>query len=153
MNTDFACPRCGGQIPNSRTPGAYPGAMSRADNATEVCSACGYDEAMRAFSGKGVQPVDEWPVTRAHTIAIGTTEDEDRNVFARLSHPGNPGQVIILTAPASAIIDTARGYDVVPSPMEDIVVVFPEDAIEVIGVAEITRIAAAVGDEFWANPD
>lgn len=40
------CPRCGGAIPNEATPGAYPGALSRYDNKTEICSACGVDEAM-----------------------------------------------------------------------------------------------------------
>ena len=40
------CPRCGHYIPNDETPGAYPGAISRFDNATEVCSQCGIDEAM-----------------------------------------------------------------------------------------------------------
>ena len=39
------CPRCGGGIPNNRAIGAYPGAVSRWDSATEVCSQCGMDEA------------------------------------------------------------------------------------------------------------
>lgn len=43
---DFGCPRCGGFIPNSNNVGAYPGALSRYDNATEVCSACGQAEAL-----------------------------------------------------------------------------------------------------------
>ena len=40
------CPTCGGYIPNNREPGAYPGALSRKDNRTEICSACGTAEAM-----------------------------------------------------------------------------------------------------------
>jgi hypothetical protein len=40
------CPRCGGGVPNDETPGAYPGAISRWDNKTEICSQCGSDEAM-----------------------------------------------------------------------------------------------------------
>jgi len=40
------CPRCGGAIPNNMTPGAYPGALSRWDNDTEICSDCGYEEAI-----------------------------------------------------------------------------------------------------------
>lgn len=40
------CPRCRGFIPDALNPGAYPGALSRWDNATEVCSQCGFDEAM-----------------------------------------------------------------------------------------------------------
>jgi hypothetical protein len=40
------CPRCSGFIPNNEQPGEYPGAISRLDNVTEICSACGGEEAM-----------------------------------------------------------------------------------------------------------
>lgn len=43
------CPTCGGYIPNNREPGAYPGALSRKDNATEICSACGVAEALAGY--------------------------------------------------------------------------------------------------------
>lgn len=46
------CPTCHGYIPNNDTPGAYPGALSRVDNKTEVCSACGVKEAIRAFAAR-----------------------------------------------------------------------------------------------------
>lgn len=42
----LTCPTCGGSVPNNETPGAYPGAISRADNQTEICSACGTSEAL-----------------------------------------------------------------------------------------------------------
>lgn len=41
------CPRCNGPLPVG-----YPGARSRADNATEVCSDCGTEEAMVQFFAK-----------------------------------------------------------------------------------------------------
>lgn len=44
------CPRCGGFIPNDFQPGAYPGAISRLDNKTEICSSCGTDEAIEDYS-------------------------------------------------------------------------------------------------------
>lgn len=44
------CPRCGGYIPNDRVPGAYPGALSRWDNKTEICSDCGSEEALIQWS-------------------------------------------------------------------------------------------------------
>jgi hypothetical protein len=47
------CPRCGGGVPNSVQPGAYPGALSRLDNATYVCSSCGTSEAMWNFTHRG----------------------------------------------------------------------------------------------------
>jgi len=40
------CPVCDGFIPNNLRPGAYPGAISRLDNETEICSDCGQKEAM-----------------------------------------------------------------------------------------------------------
>lgn len=43
------CPFCGHYIPNDLIPGAYPGAISRLDNSTEICSACGEAEAMTEF--------------------------------------------------------------------------------------------------------
>jgi hypothetical protein len=43
------CPDCSGLIPNNKTPGAYPGAVSRRDNKTEICSECGTREAMEDF--------------------------------------------------------------------------------------------------------
>jgi hypothetical protein len=43
---DNICPSCNGFIPNNEMPGAYPGALSRRDNETEICSACGEIEAI-----------------------------------------------------------------------------------------------------------
>lgn len=51
------CPRCRGSIPTNSRPGAYPGALSRADNATEVCSDCGTEEALLL-----VADPENWPV-------------------------------------------------------------------------------------------
>lgn len=45
------CPSCDGFIPNNETPGAYMGAISRKDNTTEICSACGTAEALADFFG------------------------------------------------------------------------------------------------------
>ena len=49
MSDQFKCPTCDGFIPNNDTPGAYPGALSRRDNKTEVCSVCGVREALEDF--------------------------------------------------------------------------------------------------------
>lgn len=43
------CPSCDGFIPSNENPGAYPGALSRKDNKTEICSACGMAEALADF--------------------------------------------------------------------------------------------------------
>lgn len=48
------CPRCGGCVPNDQEPGRFPGALSRADNETYVCSACGSLEAMFEFFHRDV---------------------------------------------------------------------------------------------------
>jgi len=67
MATKPVCPRCGHFIPNDEQPGAYPGALSRADNETEVCSDCGTHEALEQFFNANGDhrptPVSQWPVT------------------------------------------------------------------------------------------
>lgn len=47
----YKCPTCEGYIPNNENIGEYSGAISRRDNKTEVCSACGTREAMEDFFG------------------------------------------------------------------------------------------------------
>ena len=39
-----------------------PPALSRLDNATYICNACGQDEAMRDFNDEPPLPVSEWPL-------------------------------------------------------------------------------------------
>ena len=52
------CPRCLGYIPSNAFAGQYPGAISRIDNKTEVCSDCGLEEAILALI-----PLNQWPIT------------------------------------------------------------------------------------------
>ena len=47
------CFRCGGAVPNEDNPGAYPGALSRYDDATYICSECGGLEALFQWFNKG----------------------------------------------------------------------------------------------------
>ena len=61
---DNECPRCGGLIPNNLQPGAYPGALSRVDNATEICSECGVGEALENFMTGKPMPMSEWVSNR-----------------------------------------------------------------------------------------
>lgn len=49
------CPRCGGGVPNDTHKGEYPGALSRLDNETYICSDCGTNE---AFNGGHFVPFD-----------------------------------------------------------------------------------------------
>jgi len=63
MNTTTQCPRCHGHIPNNEHPGAYAGALSRVDNTTEICSACGTAEGLQQYSQQTLTPISEWPVT------------------------------------------------------------------------------------------
>lgn len=53
------CPRCSGYIPNNNQPGAYPGALSRVDNRTEICSECGSLEAIEQMFGH-LMPMSDW---------------------------------------------------------------------------------------------
>lgn len=58
------CPRCQGPIPNALHEGMYPGALSRVDNETEICSSCGTSEAMFNFlnPGQPLPPLDRLAV-------------------------------------------------------------------------------------------
>ena len=58
--TTIICPRCEGYIPNNATPGAYQGAISRADNETEICSECGTEEALVALVAIDAWPLGQW---------------------------------------------------------------------------------------------
>ena len=49
------CPRCGRH--------AILDALSRHDNKTMVCAACGMDEALKAFAGKPM-PYSEWYINK-----------------------------------------------------------------------------------------
>ena len=44
--------------------GFTPPALSRMDNETYICSACGQDEAMRDYNGEPPIPPNEWPIGR-----------------------------------------------------------------------------------------
>jgi len=53
------CPRCGHQMPHDDVPpGAFPGALSRYDNRTYICSECGADEAVRQIFASRGGPLD-----------------------------------------------------------------------------------------------
>jgi len=57
------CPRCESNlIPNNENWGMYVGALSRADNKTEICSQCGEDEALKDLFDGGCEPVSSWPI-------------------------------------------------------------------------------------------
>lgn len=54
------CPRCLGGIPRDDRRGMYPGALSRTDNKTYICSECGTQEAMEdLFEGQPLSQ-DNW---------------------------------------------------------------------------------------------
>ena len=75
------CPRCLGGVPNEEMRGQYPGALSRTDNLTEVCSNCGTMEAMEQMGGVLYRQAD-WPLaggpTRSLQDILSDPEDPDR---------------------------------------------------------------------------
>lgn len=62
MEENHTCPRCGGGIPDDRLRGQYPGAISRTDNRTEICSRCGTSEGTEVWLLGSVSPKSDWPV-------------------------------------------------------------------------------------------
>ena len=79
MKIPNICPRCKENwIPCNNRPGEYPGAISRADNKTEICSACGEDEAIKDHVDGGCELVTAWPVQRKYATSLhfdGQTDD------------------------------------------------------------------------------
>lgn len=74
MSTDDkTCPRCGGTADRARKGAGFPrpGALSRWDNHTEVCSKCGSDEALIAWAAGSPQAAQRAlnPVLGAQTWA------------------------------------------------------------------------------------
>ena len=71
------CPICYNYIPNNQTPGAYPGAIARYDNETEICSDCGTSEALAGMMA-GPEAIAEWESSertwRDYQILIMTTK-------------------------------------------------------------------------------
>jgi hypothetical protein len=62
MQVPHICPRCKDSwIPDNLQPGAFPGAISRADDVTEICSRCGEEEAMQHFEQGQCTPMCDWP--------------------------------------------------------------------------------------------
>jgi hypothetical protein len=62
FNKNLICPRCLGGIPNNELLGMYPGAISRVDNKTEICSDCGSMEAIEDYSYGAPKPKSTWAV-------------------------------------------------------------------------------------------
>jgi hypothetical protein len=75
--SDFpVCPSCSGYIPNNETPGAYPGAISRADNKTEICSDCGVAEALGDFRLANADKVVVWKSVITLDLLLGVPDDK-----------------------------------------------------------------------------
>lgn len=62
FRTDYTetliCPRCRIDI----LPIGYPGALSRTDNKTEICSRCGTEEGLEDWIMGGHRKQTEWPI-------------------------------------------------------------------------------------------
>ena len=56
------CPRCLHAIPHDAAPGLVPGAISRVDDVTEICSYCASDEALLLLITGQMVGMAEWPV-------------------------------------------------------------------------------------------
>jgi hypothetical protein len=64
------CPRCLGELPVG-----YPGALSRVDNETEICSACGTDEALTDYYDRFLAPIKSWPIKRTYELNFNEEEN------------------------------------------------------------------------------
>ncbi len=71
VHGDYTCFRCGGAIPTMENIGQYPGAISRTDNATEICSECGSDEALECMRGT-LSNQTRWAIQSVYRNSIDT---------------------------------------------------------------------------------
>lgn len=69
IHGDYTCFRCGGAIPTLENIGQYPGAISRTDNATEICSECGSDEALECMRGN-LSNQSRWAIQSVYRNSI-----------------------------------------------------------------------------------
>lgn len=75
------CPLCGRPIPNSEYAGQYPGALSRLDNKTEICSDCGVSEALGDHFKKALNTLwDEMLAPAKSNVKIEKTYSVDVKV-------------------------------------------------------------------------
>jgi hypothetical protein len=81
MKSAKPCPRCGGFIPSNARPGEYLGALSRVDNATEVCSDCGTEEALVALF-----PIEKWPVFQWESDTTDAAHDRWMQALDMIAH-------------------------------------------------------------------
>lgn len=77
MKRNSWCPICGGAVPCAEAQGEYPGALSRFDNETEICSACGSLEALGPMCSddRAMRPL-------IHTLMVAKA-DRDWDKWAR----------------------------------------------------------------------
>lgn len=84
---DFpVCPKCSGYIPSNENPGAYPGAISRADNKTEICSACGTNEALADFRLAHAEEVVVWKSVITLDLVRDVPESKIAELIAELDN-------------------------------------------------------------------
>lgn len=62
LGQNLLCPRCLGGIPSTELVGMYPGALSRTDNKTEICSECGTLEGIEDYTEGAPKPQSHWMV-------------------------------------------------------------------------------------------
>ncbi len=79
FNEPGICPRCLGPLPLG-----YPGALSRADGLTEICSQCGTEEGLSDFADNGLfgskaDPATDWPLNdRASGVMLDPVDGSRR---------------------------------------------------------------------------
>jgi RNA polymerase subunit RPABC4/transcription elongation factor Spt4 len=73
FRTDYTealyCPRCAVRL----LPFGYPGALSRVDNKTEICSECGQEEALSQWAGFTLGPTESWPIKK---VGLGSPSEK-----------------------------------------------------------------------------
>lgn len=139
---EFRCPRCGGHIPSSLMPGAYPGVPSRVAD-VEVCSGCTWDELRRLDDGAVLPAPADWPIRRTPVGISEWAASPDTHELARVGFSGGPGEIIVYDAPAGAFSS--------PEVVSEVALIDTDRAIVLVSAAHLDRVRAEGGDPIeWA---
>lgn len=105
MKTEIKmCPICSEPIPNREHAGKYVGAISRKDNVTEICSACGNAEAMAEYF-----PYEKREIKDAIFSQNEILIQLEKRIEEYKSNGGELPYLLVLDEKADAVLKTIFG--------------------------------------------
>jgi len=98
------CPICSEPIPSREHAGKYCGAISRKDNVTEICSACGTAEGMADyFAWSDDTKAEIEAIEKSIAVGIANINEIEQQISTNITN-GNTHLALILDQRADAIL-------------------------------------------------